>query len=252
MTLIPKYQNPKQPIKRIAIREESDKDISKYNRAVYSSVDPKWGVPDNIIQAGRLATQARMKAWRGEQDNMEYSVGTQLGDSVADAAWRKRLGLSYDSKFLPAFNGDTVRLPRQLEAEIPVDTTMLKKRIANTERLMERSRKYRYSNAVNVALESDKRALKALRDTYNTGEVTGIDEYSNNSRKLVDNGEINESYISPLSVFRNYNIRYDKPTNRMYYSKSYDFDTTEHNWDKFVPGNKFYIRGYVDLNKKKR
>ena len=37
----------------------------------------------------------------------------------------------------------------------------------------------------------------------------------------------------------------------MYYSKSYDFDTMEHNWDKFVPGESFYIRGYVDLNKKK-
>lgn len=245
-----KYQEPAQGINRSAIRTDEDRKVPKYNRAVYSSVNPIWGIPNSIIQAGRLSTQARIKSWRDDQDNMEYSVGTQIGDSVADAAWRKRLGLSYDSKFLPKFNGDTVRLPKQLEMEIPTDTNMLKKRIANTERLMKRSSKYKNSTAVNVALKSDQRALKALRDTYKTGKAVGLDEYSNNSRQLVENGEINEEYISPLNVFRNYNIRYDKDTDKMYYSKSYDFDTVEHNWDKFVPGTKFYIRGFVDLNKK--
>lgn len=245
-----KYQEPAQSINRSAIRTDEDRKVPKYNRAVYSSVNPIWGIPNSIIQAGRLSTQARIKSWRDDQDNMEYSVGTQIGDSVADAAWRKRLGLSYDSKFLPKFNGDTVRLPKQLEMEIPTDTNMLKKRIANTERLMKRSSKYKNSTAVNVALKSDQRALKALRDTYKTGKAVGLDEYSNNSRQLVENGEINEEYISPLNVFRNYNIRYDKDTDKMYYSKSYDFDTVEHNWDKFVPGTKFYIRGFVDLNKK--
>ena len=246
-----KYQEPAQPINRSAIRTDADKEVSKYNRAVYSSVNPIWGIPNSIIQAGRLATQARIKSWNDDQDNMEYSVGTQVGDSVADAAWRKRLGLSYDNKFLPTFNGDTVRLPKQLELEIPTDTNMLKKRIASTEELMQLSPKYGSSPIINVALRSDQRALNGLRETYKTGKTVGIDEYSNNSRQLVDNGVINEDYISPLNVFRNYNIRYDKPTNKMYYSKSYDFDTMEHNWDRFVPGNKFYIRGTVNLDGKK-
>lgn len=247
-----KYQEPSSGIQRNnAIRTETDKNVSKYNRAVYSSVNPIWGVPSSIIQAGRLATQARIKSWKDDQDNMDYSVGTQIGDSVADAAWRKRLGLSYDSKFLPKFNGDTVRLPKQLEMEIPTDTNVLKKRIARTEELIHQSPKYRNSKVIDVALRSDQRALEALRKTYETGNPVGIDEYSNNSRQLVDNGIINENYVSPLNVFRNYNIRYDKPTNKMYYSKSYDFDTMEHNWDKFVPGDKFYIRGSIDLNKKK-
>lgn len=246
-----KYQEPAQPINRSAIRTDADKEVSKYNRAVYSSVNPIWGIPNSIIQAGRLATQARIKSWKDDQDNMEYSVGTQVGDSVADAAWRKRLGLSYDNKFLPTFNGDTVRLPKQLELEIPTDTNMLKKRIARTEELMQLSPKYGNSHIINVALRSDQRALNGLRETYKTGKTVGIDEYSNNSRQLVDNGVINEDYISPLNVFRNYNIRYDKPTNKMYYSKSYDFDTMEHNWDRFVPGSKFYIRGTVNLDGKK-
>ncbi len=246
-----KYQEPAQPINRSAIRTDADKEVSEYNRAVYSSVNPTWGIPNSIIQAGRLATQARIKSWKDDQDNMEYSVGTQVGDSVADAAWRKRLGLSYDNKFLPSFNGDTVRLPKQLELEIPTDTNMLKKRIARTEELMQLSPKYGNSHIINVALRSDQRALNGLRETYKTGKTVGIDEYSNNSRQLVDNGVINEDYISPLNVFRNYNIRYDKPTNKMYYSKSYDFDTMEHNWDRFVPGSKFYIRGTVNLDGKK-
>ena len=249
--MIIKYQNPAQPINSSAIRTDADKEVSKYNRAVYSSVNPTWGIPNSIIQAGRLATQARIKSWKDDQDNMEYSVGTQVGDSVADAAWRKRLGLSYDNKFLPSFNGDTVRLPKQLELEIPTDTNMLKKRIARTEELMQLSPKYGNSHIINVALRSDQRALNGLRETYKTGKTVGIDEYSNNSRQLVDNGVINEDYISPLNVFRNYNIRYDKPTNKMYYSKSYDFDTMEHNWDRFVPGSKFYIRGTVNLDGKK-
>lgn len=249
--MIVKYQEPAQPINRSAIRTDADKEVSKYNRAVYSSVNPTWGIPNSIIQAGRLATQARIKSWKDDQDNMEYSVGTQVGDSVADAAWRKRLGLSYDNKFLPSFNGDTVRLPKQLELEIPTDTNMLKKRIARTEELMQLSPKYGNSHIINVALRSDQRALNGLRETYKTGKTVGIDEYSNNSRQLVDNGVINEDYISPLNVFRNYNIRYDKPTNKMYYSKSYDFDTMEHNWDRFVPGSKFYIRGTVNLDGKK-
>lgn len=245
MKLIPKYQNAGK-----VIRTEADKQVPEYNRAVYASVNPTWGVPD-LLSAGRLATQAKIKEWNNKQDSLEYKIGSTITDKVADAAWRKRLGLSYDDKLLPKFNGDTVRVHKQIEMEIPTDTTMLKNRIAATEKLMNRSDKYKYSDAVNVALESDKRALEQLRKTYATGQPVGMDEFSNNSRQLVKNGEVNENYVSPLNVFRHYNIRYDKPTNRMYYSKSYDFDLKDgQNWDKFVPGEKFYIRGYVDLNKK--
>lgn len=233
-----------------AIRTPQDSLVPSYNRAVYSSVDPKSGIPP-FHKAVQAAIGAKGKSIFGDPNEMEYSVGTQLGDSVADAAWRKRLGLSYDDKFLPVFNGDTVRLPKQLELEIPTDTTKLKDRIANTERLMKYSPKYKNSNAVNVALEADKEALKALRDTYKTGKTKGINEYSYNSRKLVKDGIIDEENISPLNVFRNYNIRYDKDSDSMYYSKSYDFNTKEgNNWDNFVPGDKFYIRGNIPLNKK--
>lgn len=232
-------------------QEGGSMEPSAYNRAVYSSINPLWGVPDNFFQAVRLAAQAKIKSMGDNPDQMDYEVGNSLGAKVADAGWRKRLGLEYENQYLPVFNGDTVRLPKKLEMEIPTDTIMLKNRIAATEKLMKRSSKYENSDAINLALKSDKRALEALRKTYATGQPVGIDEFSHNSRQLVKNGEIDENFITPLNVFRNYNIRYDKPTNRMYYSKSYDFDTMEHDWDKFVPGNPFYIRGYINLNKKK-
>ena len=240
-----KYKNPSGPIKYKVEQTDSDKKVSDYNKAVYSSVNPLWGIP-GFGDAVGLAISAKIK---GPQEETEYEVENTLGNKVADAAWRKRLGLSYDDKYLPIFNGDTVRLPKQLEREIPTDTTKLKQRIINTKRLMEKYPKYKYSNAVNIALDSDQKTLEALRKTYKTGKPVGISEWSHNSRQLVNNGEINENAISPLNVFRHYNIRYDKSTNRMYYSKSYDFDTAEHNWDKFVPGNKFYIRGFIDLKK---
>jgi len=50
--------------------------------------------------------------------------------------------------------------------------------------------------------------------------------------------------MSPLNVLGNYNIRYDKDTNRMYYSDQYDFNK----YDSFVPGEPFRIRGAIDLN----
>jgi peptidoglycan hydrolase-like protein with peptidoglycan-binding domain len=88
--------------------------------------------------------------------------------------------------------------------------------------------------------------LEALRKTYSTGKPVGLFEMSWNSRQLLDNGTINDQQISPLNVLHNYNIRYDEPTNRMYYSDKYDFNQ----YENFVPGDPFRFRGYVDLHKK--
>lgn len=82
-------------------------------------------------------------------------------------------------------------------------------------------------------------------------------EHSFNSRQLIDqDGNIDQSQItnSPLNVFQSYNIRYDKPTNRMYYSKTYNFDGESPWWsfggfDKYLGGTPFRFRGYIDLNK---
>lgn len=66
-------------------------------------------------------------------DIQDYNVDKTIGGKVADAAWRKRLHIPYDTTYLPVWNGDTVRLPYEIEQEIPTDTNMLKKRIESNE-----------------------------------------------------------------------------------------------------------------------
>lgn len=227
------------------IQHSSDESVPKYNRALYSSINPIYAYPDPIL-AFITANKAYTKVLKGEQDEMEYAIGNSLGEQVADAAWRKRLGLSYDDKLLPVFSGDTVRLPKQIENEIPVDTTFLKKRIAANKALMDKYAKYKRNPYIRFALSVDEKTLEALRKTYATGEPVGINEFSHNTRQWVNNGEITEYPITPLNVLQNFNIRYDKPTNRMYYSDEYDFNE----YELGVPGIPFRFRGYIDLNKK--
>lgn len=87
-----------------------------------------------------------------------------------------------------------------------------------------------------------------MRYTYTTGKSVGLSEMSHNSRQLLNKDGLNVDYVTPLNVLQNYNIRYDAPTNRMYYSDEYDFNQ----WEHFVPGKPFRIRGYVDLDNKRQ
>jgi hypothetical protein len=44
--------------------------------------------------------------------------------------------LEYNSKFLPENGDGSVRLPKYLEEEIPIDTAMIEQRISENERLL--------------------------------------------------------------------------------------------------------------------
>lgn len=239
--------------------ERATPEASEWNRALYSTINPRYDYPTDILSAIKKRAAVRNKLKSGDIDRMSYVVR----DSVADAAWRKYNKLPYDDKYLPKGEPDTrggweetVRLPPELEKEIPTDTTMLKNRIAANEAYVKNTGTTPYS--VWVALNADKQALKALRETYETGEPRGISEFSHNSRNL----GITEvpSDITPLNVLGNFNIRYDKDTNRMYYSDTYNFDALDDTWyykmigglDKYLEGNPFRIRGYIDLPKKKK
>lgn len=239
--------------------------------ALANSVDPTWGYPSGAGEGYSLYRKVKKKQSSDNITTPNYQTLSALGDSVSNAAWRKYLGLSYDPKFLPigvpddrtSYGTNTVRLPKELENEIPTDTTFIKDRI-------ERNRAYYNnslpkSNDVLTALEAsiyrDEDALEALRHTYKTGEPVGMYENSYNSRKLINDGIVNWEGIThtPLNVLQAYNIRYDKDTNRMYYSDEYNFDADNSwpiNWmggyDKFLEGQPFRIRGYIDLNKKKK
>ena len=228
--------------------EDPPKNPTNFERALYNSIDPTGDYPSSKIKAIPYYIKAKTKQLIGDTDIKDYTVGNTLGEKVAEAAWAKRLNMPYDETLLHVWNGDTVRLPYEIEQEIPVDTNFIKDRIQANKDLQKRFPKYKRNKYVNRAIEEDEDTLEALRKTYSTGKPVGISEMSWNTRQLLSNGEINDSQISPLNVLKAYNIRYDKPTNRMYYSDEYDFNE----YEKFVPGKSFRVRGYVDLNKNKK
>ena len=238
MKLVPKYQQGN------AIRTESDKLVPKRNRAIYSTFDATWGTP-SWYEAGALGIRAAYKQMTNP-DKMDYSVT----DSVADAGWRKRLGLSYNSKFLPSNKDGSVRLPKNIEAEIPIDTMVLKKRIAKETKDV----KSRYImgddwKLVDGLTQLDRNNLDSLRKTYNTGKPVVLNEYSHNSRNLIKDGKLNvgaHQYNSPLNILKNYTVQYDPKNRIMNYRDIYDFNGYE--WA--VPHKPFNIKGTIKLDKK--
>ena len=234
------YQTGGQKKSNSAIRTEADKKVPAYNRAVYSLVDPTMAYPTKKEAFG-YAIGAGIKAMRNPND-MVYWVT----DSVSDAAWRKRHGLSYDNKFLIPNEDGSVRLPKDREMEIPTDTTMLKNRIATNEKLAKRypegSEK---RDIVDWALKVDGMALDSLRHTYRTGEPVTINEGAYNSRRLINNGELSYPVIMPHNVMQNYAIQYDKSKDKMNYWDTYNFNQFE--WG--VPGKPFEIKGSIPLKK---
>lgn len=235
-------------------------DNTRWRLALKNAIDPTNAYPKDFIEG--LSFRDRVK--KKELNNPEqrsYGEADNLGLAVADAAWSKYLGLNYDQKLLPVgvyddrstYKDNTVRLPKELELEIPTDTTMLKNRITSNEEYI-KNNPYSQYKSVRIALDADKQALNALRYTYQTGNPAGINEMSFNSRQW---GLTDSPGMSPLNVLQNYNIRYDKDTNRMYYSDEYGFDNENYwplrifgyNLDKYLEGQPFRIRGYIDLNK---
>lgn len=224
----------------IAGKQYTTKPKSKRARAMYNTIDPTGDYP-SLIEALSDEIGVRYRMHFKDPDKKIWKTGPTLGDSVADAAWRKRLGYEdIPNKFLLPYSGDTVRLPKQIEAEIPTDTTMLKNRIAANKKLMDSSRQYRLNPFIKEAYKSDVKALNALRETYKTGKKVWVDETAFNSRNWLDGEE-----MSPLNVLHNYTIQYDKNANRMYYQDDYDFN--EFDWG--IPGKSFPIKGYVELKK---
>lgn len=230
---------------------------TRWRIALKNTIDPTMAYPKNFIEGIHLRNKVKEKELNNPEQQ-DYVESDDLGVQVADAAWSKYLGLNYNPNLLPSgvydnrtnYKENTVRLPKELELEIPTDTTMLKNRIAQNERLLDT---YPYKS-VKVALGVDRNTLKALRHTYATGEPVGINEMSFNSRQW---GLTNSPGSSPLNVLQNYNIRYDKDTNRMYYSDEYGFDNENYgplklvgsNLDQYLEGQPFRFRGYIDLNK---
>lgn len=246
------------------------KENTSWRIALANSVDPTWGYPKETSQGYSVYREVKDKQNSKSISTPNYSVAPSLGDSVSNAAWRKYLGLSYNPKFLPKgvpddrtnYGSNTVRLPKELENEIPVDTTFIKNRIARNEAYLNNGLPKPDENILIARqfIGHDQKTLEALRHTYKTGQPVGIYEGTYNSRQLIKDGLVDDEGMNhtPLNAFQYYNIRYDKDTNRMYYSDEYGFDNSNPwpiNWiggyDKFLEGQPFRFRGYIDLDKKK-
>ena len=240
---LPAYKNGK-PVDDEELPKYGNGKIPKRARAMYNLIDPTRPYPEGFLEAALIEADVRLKMLKGDQDRKEWEVGPTLGDSVSDAAWRKRLGYDYNNKFIIPNKDGSYRLPKQIEAEIPTDTTMLKQRISDNEKLMKDYRDYRYDPYMREAVRVDKETLDSLRKTYKTGKPVVINEQSYNNRHWLQNGYINAS-ISPLNVLQNYTIQYDKNNNRMNYFDVYDFN--EYDWA--IPGKPFNIKGYIDLTR---
>lgn len=245
------------------------KENTSWRIALANSVNPTQGYPSGVRKGYSIYRRVKNKQDSKDITTPDYKTLPALGDSVSNAAWRKYLGLNYDPKFLPTgvpddrtdYGTNTVRLPKQLEKEIPTDTTFIKNRIAENEAYLNNGLPKPDDNikVARQAIAHDTDVLNALRYTYKTGEPVGIYEGTYNSRKLINDGTVNWNGIkhTPLNVLQNYNIRYDKDTNRMYYSDEYGFDNSNPwpiNWmggyDEFLEGQPFRFRGYIDLNNK--
>lgn len=221
-----------------------EKEAGTLAKKIYNSVNPVLPYPDGMDKAIGLGIASLF----AEKNKMQYEVT----DSTAQAAWAKRLGIPYNNKHLPSNGDGTVRLPKSIESEIPVDTTFWKQRIKDNENLLKfyeargtSKHSDRYS-IVDETLKNDRKTLQALRHTYKTGEPVVINENTFNSRQLVNRGEYDVD-TTPLNVLHNYTIQYDPKNNVMHYRDTYDFNQFE--WG--VPGIPFNIRGTIKLKNKK-
>ena len=123
--------------------EDPPKNPTNFERALYNSIDPTGDYPSSKIKAIHYYIKAKTKQLIGDTDIKDYTVGNTLGEKVAEAAWAKRLNMPYDETLLPIWNGDTVRLPYEIEQEIPVDTNFIKDRIQANKDLQKRFPKYK-------------------------------------------------------------------------------------------------------------
>ena len=155
------------------------------------------------------------------------SLGLNLRDKtkypVEEAAWKKRLNLPYDKKYLPDNADGSVRLPDSLGSQIVTDTNFVKNRIAEQQALQ----KYYLRNsmprsaAVDKFIKLDEMHLDSLRKFYSTGEPVVINEFAAwKDRKVInpDTGKLLPNVISPYNALGNFTLYNDEnETNSNYH-----------------------------------
>ena len=199
------------------------------NKRIYEAVDPTVDYP-TFLEAGKLGAYAAI----GKKANKKL-------EPVSDAAWRKRLGLEYDSNLLPENPDGSFRLPESYEKQFMVNPSEVEKRI---KRLIDiygsREELEKYDHDNQMLLKRNEEYLEKLKKLY-SGTPIVVNEFD----VWKDTDIRNKEAISPFNVLKNFTLKYDPKTKIMTYEDVYDFNEFE----KFVPGKAFNIRGVVPLKK---
>lgn len=231
-TLIPKAQIGRTLTYNWA--SPTDRTVNWLNQRIYNAVDPTMASigTKEVIGAG-LATTLGLNL----RDKTKYPV--------EEAAWKKRLNLSYDKKYLLDNADGSVRLPDSLGNQIVTDTNFVKNRIVEQKDLQKhylrngRSR----SAALDMFIKLDEQHLDSLRKFYSTGKPVVINEFGAwKDRKVInpDTGKLLPNVISPYNALGNFTL-YKDPELGKAYKDVYDFNEIE----KLVPGEAFVIKGAI-------
>lgn len=237
-------ENKKEPLINGPLKRKKENSL-EYRQALFNNVDPKNGYPKPWTAVKYYNTV--VDALNAGDTSKKWETDGSVGQETAAAGWAKFLGLPYNEELFPVWNGDTVSLSPELEREIPIDTNLIKKDIEDIiyNRNLDRSMGiYDREEAYKTLLLTKQLALNNLRHTFKTGDWVQMHEFMGNSVNPFDWGE---DYVSPLNSLQFYGQRYDKNTNSMIYGDEYGLN----NFDYFLPGKPFMIRGSIPLDQKK-
>jgi hypothetical protein len=148
-------------IQKLQLGNKLDPDYwkRKMKKNFYEGIDPNLGYQD-------------LKQGAAHALNVLSGVKAEKRDEpVADAAWRKRLGMDYNKKLLPDNPDGSVRLPKEYEAQMQADTTDIKNKIRINSKKTDRASKY--ITSVDQKYLDDLRRMFKDRDTISVGEVAG-------------------------------------------------------------------------------
>ena len=248
---------------RFKDRHRLNDDGSKYEnggdrkvRAFYSSFNPTDSYPqigNYLDYIGKTLSYINKAYLWGNPDKMDYTIGDDLGSKISDAAFRKRLGLSYDKKYLIDNEDGSVSLPKEAFKDVNLDKKSIQARIDrdikdktfNEENYIndndisdEDKQNYKnWNDLLDTRISINKHFLSQL-DSLDKKPIVYSEVYDNSYDKALEHKN-NKKNISKLNALQDFTI-YPKNKNGKYkYRDVYDFNQ----WDWLVPGKSYEIKG---------
>lgn len=163
-------------------------------------------------------------------------------DSVANAAWRKRLGLNYDKKYLIDNPDGSVRLPDNIASQLNVDTISIKNQIKDFQNIINKNPKSDSASNSEGNLQYLNTYLDKLRTMYK-GKPVVVNEYEARKNAFTNDGYMNP-LDTPFNLMRNFTLKYDPIKKQISYYDIYDFNKLE----LITPGKPFEIKGIIPKN----